>query len=416
MISNLLICVLDIFKYYIISKYVLGLSDRKQKIYVLMEFLLIVAFSTYLSYSDSNPLFVFLLFVYVEMLMLFKENKVKTFLISIGMVFFVGMIDDMFILVVRLMSIKYDLNYEFVKSIASIVSMIFIGLIVFLIKKRIGESSLEVSKGFLLYFILITFASGMLTAILDTYLESVDKSGTYILVLICTMIMLANTVAVSFLAVSNNVYKQRDLINKKYQKAQEMYYLTIKEKYDSVRSVKHDMVEHLISIRELNESGKQRELNEYIEEIERNIHEYKLKYSVKNEVVDALLNHTLYEADKENITVEVEGELQEKCHIEIYDLCVIFSNLLNNAMDAAKVSDDKKIKLRVRQETGLSIYIENSYKGERIKKKEGFASTKLYDGTHGYGLKNVKNSVKKYGGNVMEHLDENKFYVSIYIP
>ena len=85
-------------------------------------------------------------------------------------------------------------------------------------------------------------------------------------------------------------------------------------------------------------------------------------------------------------------------------------------MDAAKVSDDKEIKLRVQQETGLAIYIDNSYKGERIKKKEGFASTKIYDGTHGYGLNNVKNSVKKYGGNVMEYCDENKFYVSVYIP
>ncbi|WP_077173623.1 GHKL domain-containing protein [Metaclostridioides mangenotii] len=62
------------------------------------------------------------------------------------------------------------------------------------------------------------------------------------------------------------------------------------------------------------------------------------------------------------------------------------------------------------------IVIENTKVNEIIQKNNNFITSKKDKSIHGVGLRNVKNSVKKYSGELIAEYHENKFILKIMIP
>ena len=101
------------------------------------------------------------------------------------------------------------------------------------------------------------------------------------------------------------------------------------------------------------------------------------------------------------------------------DVCSIFSNILDNAIEACnKIKNDEKY-IKIRGTFVKSYYVircENS-KVNKIKiKNNRIISSKKDKFIHGIGLKSVKSSLKKYDGELEIEDFEDKFLVQIYIP
>ena len=86
--------------------------------------------------------------------------------------------------------------------------------------------------------------------------------------------------------------------------------------------------------------------------------------SVNHGIVDAILNKYAAECEEKNIALSAKGYMPQECGISSFDLCVIFSNLLSNAIEAAENCAEKRVCLELRHEEGnFMLCIKNTYDG-----------------------------------------------------
>ena len=96
------------------------------------------------------------------------------------------------------------------------------------------------------------------------------------------------------------------------------------------------------------------------------------------------------------------------------DICVLFGNLLDNAISAAGQSDTKQINLNIQpQDTYVSIVLANSIKGDILANNPTLKTTKHKKDGHGYGIKNVRKVVQKYHGLIRFYEDSGMFISDI---
>ena len=100
------------------------------------------------------------------------------------------------------------------------------------------------------------------------------------------------------------------------------------------------------------------------------------------------------------------------CIRDRYDMNILLSNLIDNAIEAAVKSIDKKLSLHIQYVKGIFyMKITNSYNRPVLFHKNNYLTTKVEKDVHGYGLTNVKNIVKKYDGTI-EFNHQNKIFVT----
>ena len=100
-----------------------------------------------------------------------------------------------------------------------------------------------------------------------------------------------------------------------------------------------------------------------------------------------------------------------------FDITAILGNLLDNAITAIEQSSNRMLDLRISYNLGnLIIFIDNSFEGNLIVKKDKLKTTKSDYTKHGMGLTNVEKSLENYGGEIrIKHTDK-IFSVSVIIP
>lgn len=137
---------------------------------------------------------------------------------------------------------------------------------------------------------------------------------------------------------------------------------------------------------------------------------------IGNELVNAVLENELNKADPDTL-FSLEGCLPDQPAITDFDLCVIFSNLLANAVEACKRNSevgDKMICLEIKQVNGnLLIRIKNPIKEQISLEHLGTYTSKKDTVGHGYGIYNIKKTVEKYGGDIEFQIEEGIFSVQI---
>ena len=143
-------------------------------------------------------------------------------------------------------------------------------------------------------------------------------------------------------------------------------------------------------------------LEKYIDRIsEKKVHN--IIYSVGHPIADAIINDS-YEklASERNIDFQIMGKLPKSDDLSDIDICIIFSNLLNNAVEAIKkFPEDIQASLNVFInviELDLVITVENSSLPYDRQNIADINTSKPDHINHGFGLKNIKSTVKKYDG------------------
>ena len=118
----------------------------------------------------------------------------------------------------------------------------------------------------------------------------------------------------------------------------------------------------------------------------------------------------------------VTADMRRLDFIDDMDICIIFGNALDNAIEACKKIENKSeryihIKNVVLPEYML-LNISNSFSGEFKTENALFVTTKKDSENHGFGLKNIRSSVEKYGGTMTAKADPEKqvFHLSLLIP
>lgn len=184
---------------------------------------------------------------------------------------------------------------------------------------------------------------------------------------------------------------------------------------EKVRGLRHDLKHHLSEILMLADKGKAREIADYVQTMQADLRNEGEHISSGNAEIDSLVNLMLERAKKELGNVRCRVCVPQELDISAFDWNIILGNLMDNAIEAARRSEDKLLHLKVHYQKGM-IFLElkNSYSGELLKTQDQYLSTKDYDRSnesqvHGLGIRNVRRIVEKYNGS-MEINDEDGIF------
>ena len=92
------------------------------------------------------------------------------------------------------------------------------------------------------------------------------------------------------------------------------------------------------------------------------------------------------------MTVVADGKLLNQIHV--MDLCTIFGNALDNAIEYEVQIQDPEMKMIhvsiSEKQSFVCVLVENYYEGEHLKIGELPSTTKADKQYHGYGLKSIR--------------------------
>lgn len=116
--------------------------------------------------------------------------------------------------------------------------------------------------------------------------------------------------------------------------AQKIYIAEAQKRYEQTKAFRHDIANHLSVLAGLLNCGKLDESKAYLQRLRTASDSLSFPWKTGNPVVDILLGEKL--GLTAGITAEVSVILPKTCGIDSFDLCVIFANALDNAINACQ--------------------------------------------------------------------------------
>lgn len=312
-------------------------------------------------------------------------------------------------------------------------------LLILMLLQLIGLSPFFSSQWFFLFIFFITFSICMIIIIIESKHEKKLKKLINILIILFSSFILDTILYdfkiyifdINFLSLGIFLIELYILIgvlknisNSKKIKTdnsflnlqldyQLKYYHSIKEKNLNLKSYKHDMLNHWNTVYSLINNNNIDDSKEYISTMINNFsNEKKAVIDTCNPVLDAILTEKIELAKNKNISVDTNIFINKNLKIELLDFCIIFGNLLDNAIEASSKANDKNIKIKlISKNNMLTCKISNSI-DENVHINKSFETTKKDKSSHGIGLGNVKSSIEKYNGELSIDYTDSTFIVS----
>ena len=218
--------------------------------------------------------------------------------------------------------------------------------------------------------------------------------------------------------------KESTEINQLFQKQYEQYKLAV-DNSEALRKEMHDMKHYVMALK--NEDDPERR-SEVLADMEQAIAIQESFMNTGNKVLDVVLTTKSLQCQKKNITLNamVDGDLLADIHVK--DICSLFGNILDNAIEASQQVVDKEkrlITLSVRKRNQFIIVeCENYSDSENVKlrrnqRRSFFGKNNLPKTTkgdnvkHGYGLKSITQVAEKYGGAMNCSYEDGWFKVKV---
>jgi len=201
---------------------------------------------------------------------------------------------------------------------------------------------------------------------------------------------------------------------------QRAYLSLLEDKEEETRVAKHDMRHHITVIRQLVPKTPQNEkVTAYLEAVDdTQIDASQIRYC-DHDFVNILLGLYAGLARQQHTVFSVRASLPEAISVSEVDLCVMLSNLLENALEASAFisADERDVSVYIGCELGsLGIIIKNRFDGI-LDKKDGQFLSRKQQGRIGVGLASAQDVCEKLGGNANYYKDEeNYFHAKIAIP
>lgn len=194
---------------------------------------------------------------------------------------------------------------------------------------------------------------------------------------------------------NKNLKKENSLINRMLRN-QEKYYLMLLEKENNTKAFRHDMKYHLMCMNKLYKENKTEEFELHLQRVTKNFEDMKINFDTGSGLINAII--TELSSKFSDVHLKCSGHFYDSTVISSFDICTIFSNILNNAYEAAEETDEKQIELTMGYlGTNLIIKLSNSALNEPVMKGKQYVSSKTQEG-HGYGLRNVCACIERLGG------------------
>ena len=166
-----------------------------------------------------------------------------------------------------------------------------------------------------------------------------------------------------------------------------------------IKKTEHDLKHHFLSILGLLNEGCLDESKNYIKHLMGNYETNIFRFvSVENNAVNGILNFKINRCKLNNIDIKLSVESDFSSFDEL-DICVLLSNLLDNAIEASMNVNSPKIELSITNNGNyICILIRNRIENSVLDKNKYLKTSKSDFSSHGFGLYSVSQIVEKYDG------------------
>lgn len=195
----------------------------------------------------------------------------------------------------------------------------------------------------------------------------------------------------------------------------------IRELRENIRSLKHDMKNHLMVIASYFSSGDYDSARAYASEILDKLNKTHAYVETGNSLLNHIINEKLEFARSKGISVKAEIENLAFAKIESIDFSSVLSNLLDNAIEASEYEIRRGAEGRIY--AGISkirryeaITVKNKISESVINSNPGLLSAKPDKANHGMGIRQIKAIAEKYGGLYDFYEDEDNFITCVMLP
>ncbi len=196
-------------------------------------------------------------------------------------------------------------------------------------------------------------------------------------------------------------------------------FLQLSNAYKDTRSVIHEFKRYNSYILACIDNYEYENIRDFIQNSNIELEKRYVKINTGNLVIDTLM--TNYESLSLENKIEYAKEIiidKDDIPLNDYDLCIILGNLLDNSFDAAsrwnnQIGSYNGFKIEVKiltKEKFFVVYVSNTFNVSEN------PTHNQYDLTHGYGIENVKNIVKKYSGVYFQKKEDGKYVTTVSIP
>ena len=168
-----------------------------------------------------------------------------------------------------------------------------------------------------------------------------------------------------------------------------------------LRKVRHDIKNHLISVKALIDSGEYGQARELLREISDTADSLQpaLTQSTGNSLIDAVITYKAAVSEMRSIPFEYSLEMLPELRIELSDISSVISNLLDNALEASEKADEPSIEIRVfMYKDYLTIIVRNRFCYVPNVPNGKLPTAKKDTENHGLGMTIVSEICERNGG------------------
>lgn len=200
------------------------------------------------------------------------------------------------------------------------------------------------------------------------------------------------------------------------------YYASMEQQHFEIRRLKHDLANHLQTLSALPEEKR----DAYLKDLTENTAISETLSYCGDATVNAVLTVKKNLMDRYGIGLETSVDIPATLPFQKTDLCALYANALDNAIEACMQVDEAKrsITLKSKAQKGLFCLevrnpLPDTISPTVLRKAEtGFIlpTSKSDKANHGIGLKSIREIVERYHGSVESKTTDGVFDLFLYIP
>ena len=232
----------------------------------------------------------------------------------------------------------------------------------------------------------------------DTLYTGRVLQGYFVISIVLLFLMLFFNAIFLLMAISINrnvrLQQENQLLSMQQQR-----YESLKAAIEEARQARHDLRHQLCQLAALAEEGNLEKIKAYLSSAVSRIPSLELHFC-ENRAADGVVGYYCALAKREQIPFSVQLDLPECLPVDEIDLCLVLSNLLENALDASLRTAPARRRIELTAylhgNSLVLILVENTYDGV-IREKDGvFLSSKRKG--DGVGIQSVRHIAEKSGG------------------
>lgn len=309
------------------------------------------------------------------------------------------------------LTVSEAINISTYKLLGIIVSKMFAFFVVTIIRYKYKKNNyMNTSYWILFFFMFLTSVATMFLIFKLSY--NIERTDMYNLSVLSCFGLLFSTIFALYLY--EHITKQAETIKKQEQYEQHLRTqlkhlddILITQK--QIKKFKHDFNNFQIGLSAYLNGNDVGGAKDYLRDLNEKINLEKNIIETGNTALDAILSTKIALVESKGIAVDKKIQIPENIWIDPIDICAIFGNALDNAIEACERAKTKRKSINISiickdeillcKITNTTPNVENSF----------WKTSKADKQNHGFGLENIKSTLAKYNTNPIIERNKDKF-------